>query len=144
MQKLALWGSASLVAIMMAMPVNAQTWSLSPEDAAKAATSKDEVSLLKDAIAALQAAKKTDNRPEIESALNTVNSVLQKLAQAGSGASAPTPVVTASTSNDELAKLAKDPKQWVSPTGDYFNQRHSGLKQINADNVGKMQLAWQF
>ena len=73
MQKIALWGSASLVALMMAMPVNAQTWSLSPEDAAKAATSKDEVSLLKDAIAALQAAKKTDNRPEIESALNTIN-----------------------------------------------------------------------
>ena len=43
-----------------------------------------------------------------------------------------------------LATLAKDPKQWVSPTGDYFNQRHSALKQINADNVGKIQLAWQF
>ena len=45
---------------------------------------------------------------------------------------------------DELQDLAKDPKQWVSPTGDYFNQRHSALKQISADNVGKMQLAWQF
>mgnify|MGYP003341607969 FL=1 len=45
---------------------------------------------------------------------------------------------------DELQDLAKDPKQWVSPTGDYFNQRHSALNQITAENVGKMQLAWQF
>ena len=38
---------------------------------------------------------------------------------------------------DELQTLSKDPKQWVSPTGDYFNQRHSGLKQITTENVGK-------
>jgi len=45
---------------------------------------------------------------------------------------------------DELQDLAKDPKQWVSPTGDYFNQRHSALKQITAENVGKLAPAWQF
>jgi alcohol dehydrogenase (cytochrome c) len=47
-------------------------------------------------------------------------------------------------SSDELTTLSADPKQWVSPTGDYFNQRHSALKQITTDNVGKMAPAWQF
>jgi len=45
---------------------------------------------------------------------------------------------------DELQNLAKDPKQWVMPTGDYANLRHSALKQITADNVGKLAPAWQF
>jgi PQQ-dependent dehydrogenase (methanol/ethanol family) len=46
--------------------------------------------------------------------------------------------------NDELIKLQQDPKQWVMPTGDYFNQRYSKLNQINAGNVGKLQVAWTF
>jgi len=32
----------------------------------------------------------------------------------------------------------------VMPTGDYANQRYSKLKQITADNVGKLQVAWTF
>jgi alcohol dehydrogenase (cytochrome c) len=45
---------------------------------------------------------------------------------------------------DELQDLSKDAKQWVSPTGDYANTRHSALKQITTENVGKLAVAWQF
>ncbi|MFM8859125.1 MAG: cytochrome C oxidase subunit IV family protein, partial [Methylocystis sp.] len=56
-------------------------------------------------------------------------------------AAAPTAVAKGS---DALADLIKDAKQWVSPTGDYANTRHSALKQITTENAGKLQLAWQF
>jgi lanthanide-dependent methanol dehydrogenase len=46
--------------------------------------------------------------------------------------------------NDELIKLSQDAKQWVMPTGNYANTRYSSLKQITADNVGKLQVAWTF
>ncbi len=50
----------------------------------------------------------------------------------------------AAYANDELAKLQQDPKQWVMPAGNFANTRHSTLKQITADNVGKLQVAWTF
>jgi lanthanide-dependent methanol dehydrogenase len=50
----------------------------------------------------------------------------------------------AAFANDELKRLQNDPKQWVMPTGNYANQRYSGLKQITSDNVGKLQVAWTF
>jgi lanthanide-dependent methanol dehydrogenase len=46
--------------------------------------------------------------------------------------------------NDELIKMSQDPKGWVMPTGGYDNQRYSKLNQINAGNVGKLQVAWTF
>jgi lanthanide-dependent methanol dehydrogenase len=46
--------------------------------------------------------------------------------------------------NEELSKLSQDAKQWVMPSGNYANTRHSTLKQITADNVGKLQVAWTF
>jgi len=46
--------------------------------------------------------------------------------------------------NDELIKLSQDAKQWVMPAGNYANTRYSTLKQITADNVGKLQVAWTF
>ncbi len=46
--------------------------------------------------------------------------------------------------NDELIKLSQDAKQWVMPTGNYANTRYSALKQITADNVGKLQVTWTF
>jgi lanthanide-dependent methanol dehydrogenase len=49
-----------------------------------------------------------------------------------------------SYANEELIKLSQDPKQWVMPAGNYANTRHSALKQINAGNVGKLQVAWTF
>jgi PQQ-dependent dehydrogenase (methanol/ethanol family) len=52
--------------------------------------------------------------------------------------------VSGASANDELKRLQTDAKQWVMPTGNYANQRYSGLKQITADNVGKLQVAWTF
>ena len=46
--------------------------------------------------------------------------------------------------NDELQKMSQNPKDWVMPTGDYANHRFSQLKQINAQNVNKLQVAWTF
>jgi PQQ-dependent dehydrogenase (methanol/ethanol family) len=46
--------------------------------------------------------------------------------------------------NDELMKMLQNPKDWVMPTGDYANQRYSKLNQINAQNVGRLQVAWTF
>lgn len=46
--------------------------------------------------------------------------------------------------NDGLTQIIKDPKQWGIQTGDYANTRYSKLDQINAGNVGKLQVAWSF
>src|SRR5579871_239728 len=46
--------------------------------------------------------------------------------------------------DEALDQLAKDPKQWVMQQGDDANTRYSKLKQINASNVGKLQVAWTF
>jgi PQQ-dependent dehydrogenase (methanol/ethanol family) len=48
------------------------------------------------------------------------------------------------SANDELIKMSQNPKDWVMPAGNYNNQRYSELKQITADNVGKLQVAWTF
>jgi PQQ-dependent dehydrogenase (methanol/ethanol family) len=40
--------------------------------------------------------------------------------------------------------LMDDPTQWAIQTGDYENQRYSELDQINADNIGDLQVAWTF
>ena len=53
-------------------------------------------------------------------------------------------VAAPASANQELLKMQQDPKQWVMQTGDYSNQRFSKLKQITADNVGKLQVAWTF
>ena len=46
--------------------------------------------------------------------------------------------------NDELAKMAADPNQWVMPAGNFANTRYSELKQINTENVHKIAPAWTF
>src|SRR5262252_11169393 len=48
------------------------------------------------------------------------------------------------SANDELVKMSQNPKDWVMPAGDYANTRYSKLNQINASNVGKLQVAWTF
>src|SRR5204862_1674112 len=53
-------------------------------------------------------------------------------------------VTGAAHANDDLIKMSQNPKDWVMPTGDYANQRYSALKQITAENVGKLQVAWTF
>ena len=50
----------------------------------------------------------------------------------------------AQSSGDDLLKMEKNPANVVIPTNTYDNQRFSGLDQINAKNVGKMQVAWTF
>src|SRR6187200_2282733 len=50
----------------------------------------------------------------------------------------------AANANEELIKMQDNPKDWVMPAGNYANQRYSQLKQITADNVGKLQVAWTF
>ena len=45
---------------------------------------------------------------------------------------------------DDLAAMSHDPKQWVMPARDYASTRFSPLDQINAANVGKLQVAWMF
>src|SRR5437660_8456713 len=52
--------------------------------------------------------------------------------------------VSAANANDALDKMSQDPKGWVMPAGDYANTRYSKLNQINASNVGKLQVAWTF
>ena len=51
---------------------------------------------------------------------------------------------TAASANDQLEQMAKNPKQWVMPAGNYANTRYSTLKQINTKNVSKLQVAWTF
>ncbi|HYM99966.1 MAG TPA: PQQ-dependent dehydrogenase, methanol/ethanol family, partial [Aestuariivirgaceae bacterium] len=46
--------------------------------------------------------------------------------------------------NEELIKMSQDPKNWVMPAGDFWNQRYSKLNQITADNVAQLQVAWTF
>ena len=46
--------------------------------------------------------------------------------------------------NADLEKLIADPKNHAMQADDMYNQRYSKLTQINAQNVGKMQVAWMF
>jgi len=46
--------------------------------------------------------------------------------------------------NADLEKLIADPTNWAMQAGDMYNQRYSKLTQINAQNVGKMQVSWMF
>ncbi|WP_253189888.1 MULTISPECIES: methanol/ethanol family PQQ-dependent dehydrogenase [Paraburkholderia] len=42
----------------------------------------------------------------------------------------------------QLDSLMKNPSNWAAQAGDYANHRYSPLKQINENNVGKLQVAW--
>jgi PQQ-dependent dehydrogenase (methanol/ethanol family) len=44
----------------------------------------------------------------------------------------------------DLGKMSQNANDWVMPAKDYANTRYSTLKQINAGNVGKLQVAWTF
>lgn len=46
--------------------------------------------------------------------------------------------------NDSVKAAVSDAKNWAIQTGDYANHRYSTLDQINAGNVGNMQVAWTF
>jgi hypothetical protein len=133
MHKLLLSTSAGVLALLLVGPASAQTWTLTPEQAQKmspgqaapataapTAPAKDETGLLKAAAAALENAQKLNPRPETENAIKTINSIPQKMAQMA-------PATPAVKAPDGLLALQKDPKQWVTPTGDYANTRYSSL-----------------
>ncbi|GAC1336611.1 MAG: methanol/ethanol family PQQ-dependent dehydrogenase [Beijerinckiaceae bacterium] len=46
--------------------------------------------------------------------------------------------------NQELMKMTQNPKDWVMPTGDYANQRHTALKQITPENIKNLVPKWTF
>ena len=46
--------------------------------------------------------------------------------------------------NADVEKNIANSKNWAMQAGDMYNQRYSKLDQINAGNVGKMQVAWTF
>ncbi|MEJ2377838.1 MAG: methanol/ethanol family PQQ-dependent dehydrogenase [Pseudolabrys sp.] len=69
---------------------------------------------------------------------------MRKLLLAGCIGAAAAFVMTAANASDSLQKMSQNPKHWVMPAGNYANTRYSELKQINASNVGKLQVAWTF
>jgi lanthanide-dependent methanol dehydrogenase len=46
------------------------------------------------------------------------------------------------TPSPMLAEVMNDDRAWASQAGDYYNQRHSTLRQINVGNVRRLQVAW--
>src|SRR5690242_16613873 len=51
---------------------------------------------------------------------------------------------TAYAQNGDLVQMQSNPANVVMPTITYDNQRYSKLDKINAQNVGKLQVAWTF
>ncbi|HEX7951661.1 MAG TPA: PQQ-dependent dehydrogenase, methanol/ethanol family, partial [Burkholderiales bacterium] len=47
-------------------------------------------------------------------------------------------------SDASLDRAAANPDNWAMPAGNEFNHRFSPLAQINARNVGRLQVAWTF
>jgi len=50
----------------------------------------------------------------------------------------------AAHANDEIIQLQSDDNNWVMQLGNYAGHRFSKLDGINKDNVGKLDVAWQF
>ena len=71
-----------------------------------------------------------------------MQSASKRLATAGLTFALTLPGVAAA--NADVEKQTADPKNHAMQAGDMFNQRYSKLTQINAQNVGKMQVAWMF
>src|SRR4249920_2107942 len=71
-----------------------------------------------------------------------MHSALKRLVIAGLTSALALPGVAAA--NPDLEKLIADPNNHAMQAGDMYNQRYSKLTQINAQNVGKMQVAWLF
>ncbi len=42
----------------------------------------------------------------------------------------------------QLDTAIKNPSNWAAQAGNYANHRYSTLKQINENNVGKLQVTW--
>ena len=53
-------------------------------------------------------------------------------------------VSVSALANQELTQLSADANNWAMQAGNFANTRHSELKQVNAGNVNKLQVAWMF
>ena len=60
----------------------------------------------------------------------------------GVAALAATALSVTAIADPDLDKRMADPSNWASQAGDNANHRYSDLNQINASNVGKLQVAW--
>jgi PQQ-dependent dehydrogenase (methanol/ethanol family) len=60
----------------------------------------------------------------------------------GVSALAATALSVTAMADPDLEKRMADPSNWAAQAGDYANHRWSDLNQINASNVGKLQVAW--
>jgi PQQ-dependent dehydrogenase (methanol/ethanol family) len=49
---------------------------------------------------------------------------------------------TSALADSDLDQKISDPSNRAAAAGDYSNHRHSDLNQVNAGNVGKLQVAW--
>lgn len=50
----------------------------------------------------------------------------------------------AASANSDLEKLMNNSDNWAAQAGDFSNHRYSKLKQVNKENVNKLQVAWTF
>ena len=53
-------------------------------------------------------------------------------------------VISAQINYERLLRSAQEPRNWLTYSGDYKGWRFSGLKQINATNVGRLAVQWVF
>jgi PQQ-dependent dehydrogenase (methanol/ethanol family) len=60
----------------------------------------------------------------------------------GIAALAATLAAATAIADPDLEQKASDSANWAMQSGDYANHRYSDLKEINADNVGQLQVAW--
>jgi len=51
-------------------------------------------------------------------------------------------VTTCALADADLDQRLADPANWAAQGGDYSLHRHSSLKQVNEENVAKLQVAW--
>src|SRR3569623_1965960 len=49
---------------------------------------------------------------------------------------------TSALADADLDSKISDSSNWAAAAGDYANHRYSTLNQVNASNVGKLQVAW--
>jgi len=61
---------------------------------------------------------------------------------AGGGARSASGSVSVNVPYDELAAIREPAEDWLTYSGSYGSSRHSALRQINRDNVGRLTLRW--
>ena len=68
----------------------------------------------------------------------------RRLLLSGVAAAALLGLTGAGSANEQLVEMQQKPEDWVMQLGNYAGHRYSELDQINRDNVGDLQVAWQF